>query len=210
MAITDKNKVLKDLKQRAEVKIELGCGPTKQDKDALGIDILDYPGVDLIGDVYEVLKAFPASSVDSVYARHFIEHVPDVIMLLDELERIVKPGGTLHFIAPHFSNPYFYSDPTHKTYFGLYTFCYLAECKLFKRTVPNYKRELRFTVTDVKLGFKSSSAFPVRYALKRMWHYIFNATNYLREFHEENLCYLIPCYEVEYFLTRRPSSAPAV
>jgi len=32
---------------------------------------------------------------------------------------------------------------------------------------------------------------------------LINSSNYLREFYEENLCYLLPCYEIEYHPSAR-------
>ena len=38
--------------------------------------------------------------VDYVVASHVIEHVPDMITWLNEIEAILKPGGTLHLAVP--------------------------------------------------------------------------------------------------------------
>ena len=138
MALIDKAKILSSVDSISHIELELGCGNRKRNRQAIGVDMLDYPDVDIVGDVYEALASFPSRSVDAVYSYHFIEHVPDVPRLLSELARIVKPNGYLEFVAPHFSNPYFYSDPTHRSFFGLYTFCYFASNSPFARHVPTY------------------------------------------------------------------------
>src|SRR5450759_340672 len=56
--------------------LELGCGGGKRDVRAVGVDLLDLPGVDIMGDALEVLSSLPESSVDSIYSEHFMEHVP--------------------------------------------------------------------------------------------------------------------------------------
>ena len=165
--------------------------------------MLDYPDVDIVGDVYEALASFPSQSVDACYSYHFVEHVPDVPMLLSELARIVKPSGHVEFVAPHFSNPYFYSDPTHRSFFGLYTFCYFADGAPFARRVPTYGYKAEFRIAKVDLIFKSSRPFIVRYGIKRIVGSLFNSCSYLKEFYEENVCYLFPCYEVRYILRRK-------
>lgn len=182
--------------------LELGCGPRKRHADALGVDALDYPGVDLVGDVFAVLRALPDACVRAVHAYHFFEHVEDLGTLLDELARVMEEGALLDVEVPHFANPYFYSDPTHHRFFGLYTFCYLAEDALFARKVPRYGREPRFRQVDVQLDF--NSPFPVRGLIKRAFGRVFNLTRWLQEFHEENLCHLLPCYQVRYALRRLP------
>lgn len=202
MSINDKAKLLSSLKSKAYVSLELGCGNRKRYPNAYGIDILDYSCVDIVGDVLVVLSKFPDNSVDAVYGFHFIEHVDNLQALMGELSRIVKVNGVVEFVAPHFSHPYFYSDPTHKIYFGLYTFCYFVNNSYFSRQVPTYKFYTMFDLQSVDLIFKSSSAFPVRYCIKAFFGYIFNFSNSAKEFYEENLCYLFPCYEIKYRLLR--------
>lgn len=200
--MTDKMNVLERFQSGEEIEIELGCGNGKKNPGAIGIDLLDYPGVDIVGDVYEVLASFPEQSVSKVYAYHFIEHVPDVERLLVELSRVVKRGGLIEFVAPHFSNPYFYSDPTHRSFFGLYTFAYYATHAPFVRQVPTYGFKSNLAIKRVDLVFKSSRNFPFRYGIKRLFGSLFNSCTYMRELYEENFCYLFPCYEVRYLLCR--------
>jgi ubiquinone/menaquinone biosynthesis C-methylase UbiE len=182
--------------------LELGCGTRKRIIGSIGIDAIEYDEVDIVGDVLDVLSHFPANSVDMVHSHHFIAHLDDLKPLMLELERVLKIGGKMEMIAPHFSNPYYYSDPTHKIFLGLYTFCYFTECKLFTKTVPVYGHDLKFKLTNVDLIFKSPRPFYFRYAFKRVFGYLFNLNSYLKEFYEENLVYLISCYEVKYYFER--------
>jgi len=147
---------------------------------------LDYPDVDIVGDIFDVLAAFPDQSVEAIYSYHFVEHVDDVSKLLAELARIVKPNGRVEFVAPHFSNPYFYSDPTHRSFFGLYTFCYYADQSPFARQVPTYGHKIDFHIAKVDLVFKSPRPFIFRYGVKRLIGSLFNSCTYLKEFYEEN------------------------
>jgi len=202
MKIIDKHNLLTEFSKRSNVSLELGCGNRKRNPDAIGIDLLDYECVDLIGDVYEVLRALPDSSVDEVYSSHFVEHVSDVPLLLSELARVLKMGGKLIIIVPHFSNPYFYSDITHKAFFGLYSMSYFSKDTYLSRKVPTYQRDLNYSVESVRLEFKSSPPFYVRHVFKKVVGAIVNLNSYTKEFYEEMFCYLISCYEVRYELRR--------
>ena len=202
MKLFDKHNILVNLGSMTRIDLELGCGSAKTNLHAIGIDILDYPCVDLVGDVYEALSLFPSQSVDAVYSSHFIEHIPDVSNLMTELGRVVKFGGLVEFFAPHFSNPYFYSDLTHRSFFGLYTFCYLADVSPFKRKVPTYGNNAKFGIVSVDLIFKSPRPFVIRYGIKNLFGKFFNSCTYLKELYEENLCYIFPCYEIRYILIR--------
>lgn len=183
-------------------KVDIGCGPRKVDDDHIGIDAIDYPGVDIVGDVRDVLARIPEGALGGAYSCHFFEHVEDVSGLLDELARALRPGALLHVIVPHFSNPYYYSDPTHRTAFGLYSFSYLSSDTILRRKVPTYCRNEQFSLRLVRLGFKSSPPFYARHAFKRVVEVLVNLGRWPREFYEENLCYLVPCYEVRVVLER--------
>jgi ubiquinone/menaquinone biosynthesis C-methylase UbiE len=200
--VIDKHGLLNRLITTKPLVLELGCGPRKRNPAAIGIDLINYSGVDFVGDVFEVLEKFPVSCVDSVFANHFVEHVSDINKLMLAVARVLKVDGSVELVAPHFSNPYFYSDPTHKSFFGLYTFCYLSVGASFSRKVPSYQQESLFKLESVDLIFKSSRPFFIRYFLKSLVGKIFNSSNFLKELYEENFCYIFPCYEIRYILSR--------
>jgi SAM-dependent methyltransferase len=202
MAYIDKRGLLETISPATPVSIELGCGPAKRDPASVGIDALDFPCVDVVGDLFEVLAAIPAATVSRCYSSHLLEHVDDLNRLVDEIERVLQPGGTMTATVPHFSNPYFFSDPTHSRAFGLYTMSYLSADRLLRRKVPLYGRTPRLELLAVHLGF--TSPFPLRRVVKRLVGPLFNAGRVTQEFWEENLCYLFPCYEITYTLKRLP------
>jgi hypothetical protein len=199
MAVVDRTGVLATISGR---KLDIGCGARKVDDDYVGVDRIDYPGVDLVGDIDDVLAQIPEGALRGVYSSHFLEHVEDVSGLLEQLARVLAPGAALEVVVPHFSNPYYFSDPTHKTAFGLYSFSYLASDPVYRRQVPAYCRIEAFRLTSARLRFKSPPPFYGRYAFKRAVEVLVNSSRWSQEFYEENLCYLVPCYEVQFRLAR--------
>jgi SAM-dependent methyltransferase len=197
-----KTQSLDEILARGRIVLELGCGGRKADTAAIGVDALDYPGVDIIGDVFASLALFPDGSVDEVKSSHFVEHIEAFPELVKELVRVLKIGGKIDFIAPHFSNPYYYSDVTHRRFFGLYSFCYFCEESPFSRKIPTYDLAGSLAIERVDLHFKSTKPFYIRHAWKRLHQLIFNSCTYMQEFYEENFCYFFPCYEVRYRLVR--------
>lgn len=185
------------------VVLDIGCGPRKKDASSIGIDALKFPGVDIVGDVHEVLALLPNASVDGIYSSHFMEHLTDIGALIRELERVLKPGGELRVIVPHFSNPYYYSDPTHKTPFGLYSLCYFAECNIFSRRVPSYGHKALLKLQRVSLVFKSSPPFYLRYGFKKVVQWFVNLFTYNQEFYEDMLTGVISCYEIDFLLVKK-------
>ena len=201
--IRDKHGRLERLADGRPVVLELGCGPRKRHEAAIGIDALDYESVDVVGDVFDVLARVPDGVVDAVHSSHFVEHLEDPGRLIAELRRVLKVGGIVTTVAPHFSNPYYYSDYTHRRAFGLYSFSYLADDAIFRRRVPRYAGDTGFELVSVHLGFKAPPPFYLRYALRRILEVVVNLSAYTQEAYEAGWCYWFPCYEVEYVIVRR-------
>jgi hypothetical protein len=205
MAVLDKRNLLSNLRGAP---LELGCGSSKRLVDSIGIDKIDYDCVDVVGDVYEVLDQIPSQSTPAIHSYHFFEHVRDVALLIDKIARVLMTNGMLEVVVPHFSNPYYYSDYTHRNFFGLYSFSYLSEDAILRRKVPHYTSSLWFELEEVHLVFKSSPPFYGRHVLKQAFQVLFNVNSYMKEFYEENCCYLFPCYEIRYSLRRKQDECP--
>jgi predicted SAM-dependent methyltransferase len=200
--IVDKNNIFNSKNPISGIDIELGCGPNKKNLHAIGIDLLDYECVDLVGDIFEILSKIPDGSVNNVYTYHFLEHISNIESLINEVHRILSDNGMFYIVVPHFSNPFYYSDFTHKVSFGLYSFAYYSENK-FKRRVPNYQKDSLFYQDSIRLVFKSYPPRYFRHGVKKIFEYIFNINLFMKEFYEENLTYIFPCYEVSYILRKK-------
>lgn len=182
--------------------LELGCGSSKRSPDAIGVDLIAADGVDVVGDALEVLRGLPDGSVSSIYSEHFLEHLPDPRALLVEAARVLEPGGEFRAVVPHFSNPAFYSDPTHRSFFGLYTFGYWTRRTPFRRQVPHYDEPVPLELVDARYVFKSHRPFYVRHGLKKATSWWVNLSRWTKELYEEHFCWLMPCYEIDYVLRR--------
>ncbi|MGZ4519070.1 MAG: class I SAM-dependent methyltransferase [Mycobacteriaceae bacterium] len=204
MSSTSGRPSLHELTARRPLALELGCGPSKRNRSAVGVDVLDLPGVDIVGDALSALAALPDGSVDSIYSEHFLEHLDDPRRLVAEAARVLRPGGEFRAVVPHFSNPYFYSDPTHRAFYGLYTFGYWVEQTPFRRQVPQYEAPIPLTLVSATLTFQSSRPFYVRHAFKKAATFWVNWSRWTKEFYEENLTSWIGVYEVEYVLVKQP------
>ena len=180
--------------------VELGCGLNKRFKDSIGIDLLNYPNVDIVDDCYSALKTFDTDSVDYIYSYHFLEHCDGFKELLIECQRVLKTEGIFECTVPHFSNPYYYSDYTHINFFGLYTFDYLCEIQYFKRKVPNYGK-IGFKTENVSLGFRADRPFYLSYTFRKLL-LIFNASPFMQEIYEWHFSSLIKCSEITFKLKK--------
>jgi hypothetical protein len=204
--INDKKGAISRAKSGEIIKVDLGCGDRVRPPDVVGVDIIDYANVDIVGDVFAVVDLLPDNSVSEIYSSHFFEHINDVYGLLEKIVRILTEEGFIKVTVPHFSNPFFYSDPTHKSFFGLYTMGYYCRGRVFRRTLPNYRNQLPLMIVSTRLVFKSYRPNYVRHALKKVFENIINSSNFVREFYEENLCWLVPCYEIVYIIGKAGES----
>ena len=182
--------------------LELGCGSMKRHANSVGVDILDNPGVDVVGDALTVLRSLPDGSVTGIYSEHFLEHLADPFALMREASRVLEPGAEFRAVIPHFSNPAFYSDPTHHSFFGLYSFSYWVRESPFSRKVPHYNEPLPMKLLSARHDFKSSPPFYFRHALKKLMAAWVNLSPWTQEFYEEHLCWIMPCAEIEFILAR--------
>ncbi len=105
---------------------DIGCGGKKQVPSALGVDRVPTPGVDVVADLEGTLP-FDDNAFDHVFAVHVVEHIHDLLGLMRELHRVVRPTGVLHVLTPHWQHVNAVADPTHVRFLAPQTFKYLCE-----------------------------------------------------------------------------------
>lgn len=182
------------------VVLDIGCGKQKK-TGAIGIDRVDLPQVDIVADIEDGLEFIPNNSIDKIYCFSCLEHISNFEKLMGEIIRVLKKDGKVVVEVPHFSNPYYYSDPTHKRFFGLYSFYYFVESKhQISRKVPDYYFPFKIRILSQKIIF--DSPFLLGKIFKRLLQIIFNLSSLIQEFYEENLCYMLPCRAVEVTFTK--------
>ena len=110
------------------LRLDLGCGPKKRE-GFVGVDNTYFPNVDKIFNLGKMGWPWEDGSVGEVYCSHFIEHLSgfERIDFFNELYRVLSDSGTAEIIAPYFSSPAAYGDPTHKwPPISEWTFLYLG------------------------------------------------------------------------------------
>ncbi len=148
------SKIEQDLANGVPLRLELGSAGNQRD-GYYGLDHLPLSGVDIVADLNAPLSLIPDNSVSHVFTRHVLEHVDQFLPLMKELHRVAAPGCVIEIVVPHFSNPYYYSDPTHVRFFGLYTMNYFVapEKQPVLRKVPAFYSDTRFEVEQIKFYF---------------------------------------------------------
>ena len=127
--------------------LDVGCGGAKH-PGAIGIDMREQEGVDIVHDLNKPPWPFEKDTFDLIYCISVIEHLDNVVKTMEELHRIGKNGAVIVIDTSHFAHPNSYRDPTHKWHFTLGTFDYftgeVAYPKYSKLKFKMLKKEFRF------------------------------------------------------------------
>jgi predicted SAM-dependent methyltransferase len=85
------------------MKLHLGCGK-RHIPGFVHIDAIDYPHVDHVAAI-DNLSFLPDNSATLIYNCHVLEHFKrrDVVRVLTEWKRVLKPGGVLRISVPDFA-----------------------------------------------------------------------------------------------------------
>jgi hypothetical protein len=106
-------------------RIDIGCGTAKRDGFA-GIDVLPLPGVDILRDVDRYGLPFSDGTIAAVHSSHFLEHVRDLVFVMNEIHRVCVDGAVVTLVVPTLLGPWAAADPTHVRLFNARSFGYFA------------------------------------------------------------------------------------
>ena len=139
----------------------LGCGKTKI-PGAIGVDVVKIDGyVDVVHDLNQIPYPFKANSFKEIHMYHVLEHLDNPIKVMEELHRILQPGGIVYIRVPHFSSMGAFSDITHKRPFGITSF----DC-FEKENYQHFYTKVVFTILkkEIKyLGLYPNEGFYEKY-----------------------------------------------
>ena len=106
------------------MKLNLGSGRRPME-GYVNVDIQERVNPDLVCDVTQGLP-WEDNFFDEVRAHDFLEHIPigEVIPLMDEIWRVLKPGGVLEHFTPSTDGRGAFQDPTHVSFWNVNSWLY--------------------------------------------------------------------------------------
>ena len=112
------------MKSASSLKIlDIGCGMHKS-PGSIGIDFNPLSEADYIHDLDIFPYPFKDNTFDVILCRSVLEHLNDVVKVMEEIHRVGKPGCIVKIIVPFFSSHWAHVDPTHKHFFTSHSFDY--------------------------------------------------------------------------------------
>lgn len=84
-----------------ERRLNWGCG-AKGEPGWINADLKDGPGIQISGDIRDGLS-LDDNSIDYIVSIHALNMIPlpEVVPVLNELKRVLRPGGTLRLAVPN-------------------------------------------------------------------------------------------------------------
>jgi predicted SAM-dependent methyltransferase len=163
--------------------LDVGCGKYKL-VGSVGLDVVPLQGVDVVHDLNKFPYPFDDDSFDRVRLSHVIEHIQSITKTMEEIHRILRPGGELEITTPHYTDASSWQDPTHVWHLNSRSFDFFRE--------------------DYKTGYYSTARFEIESSEVKLlklykWlgiEFLINLENlnpnyrFLRKFWEQYLCYL--------------------
>ena len=169
--------------------LDLGCGNRKR-PGAIGLDLNPRSTADIVHDLNIFPYPFPDSEFDEIYVDNVLEHLENVIKVLEELHRIGKPGSLVKIIVPYFRARWAYIDPTHRHFFTVDSLSYFdpdhPHCQLYDYSLARFKVEKKVFNESLKNGF-----------IKRVIMYMANLRPGI---YERFLSHLYPLDDITYYL----------
>ena len=104
------------------MKLNLGCCDAPVG-GFVNVDIVAGPGVDQVADLASPWP-WPDDSVEYIRAWDIIEHLPNKILTMNEIYRVLAPGGSAEIAVPTTDGPGAFQDPTHTSFWNRRSFLY--------------------------------------------------------------------------------------
>ena len=129
------------------MKLNLGCCDNLLD-GYINVDRVPGPGV-TVADLQQPWP-WPDNSVAHIRAHDVIEHLADKIFTMNEIWRVLQPGGQVEIIVPTTEGTGAWQDPTHVSFWNRRSFLYYEAGNPYReRFAQHYGIKARFrTVSE--------------------------------------------------------------
>lgn len=131
-------------------KLHLGAG-TRIKQGWINHDLVNLQGIDVVHDLTQFPWPWEDNSIDEVYAKDVLEHLPNIILTMEEIHRVCKSGGKVYIAVPYWNSWEAITDPTHVSKFNEFTFEFFDSQKVRCQLRPYYS-SARFRIKKIGFG----------------------------------------------------------
>lgn len=119
------------------------------------VEILEEDSMDMISEsIWIHGHVIEDNSVYEIHCSHFIEHVANIKAFMEEIYRILIPGGRVTFYAPYYSSVRAMQDYTHKRFISEATFLYFNKQWMTENRLEHYDVKCNFAILSTKFLFQ--------------------------------------------------------
>lgn len=166
--------------------VDIGCGNNK--RGDVGIDVSPDSDADIIALLGYDYLPLRDSCAEKVVAYDILEHIGKVvdyrengvwkreypfIKLVNEVHRILRPGGLFESMTPCYPHPAVHQDPTHATVITPQTWAYFVEDGPFQFH-DQYEITARFAIREQRMV--GPHLFTLLAAVKEAWTAVLPST----------------------------------
>lgn len=126
------------------ITLDLGCGKKKR-KGHIGLDMTFASDADVISDIREGIP-LGDNTCDQIVCDNILEHIPDLIGIMNELWRISTQHAKLKIIVPYYTSLPAFHDPTHVRFFCETSFSFFNQSKPY-----DYGFKGKFDIQNISL-----------------------------------------------------------
>jgi SAM-dependent methyltransferase len=105
--------------------LHLGSG-RKYQPDAVNVDLTPATKPDVVHDLDVTPWPFPDDRFREVRAFDVLEHLGNLVRVMEEIHRVCADGAVVKITVPHYSCANAFTDPTHRHYFSAASFNYFT------------------------------------------------------------------------------------
>jgi hypothetical protein len=133
----------------SDMKLNLGCCDAPL-PDFINVDLIPGPGIEVV----DLRQPWPwaDNAIEHIRAWDIIEHLPDKIFTMNELWRVLKPGGTAEIAVPTTEGTGAFQDPTHVSFWNRRSFLYYEAGNPYReRFARHYGIQAKFRTVQERI-----------------------------------------------------------
>ncbi len=163
----------------------LGAGKQERKENSVTVDMRSEGKPDIVHDLNIFPWPLESDSFSEIICQDVIEHLNDLVKVMEEIHRVGKAGAVIRITTPHYSSHNSYTDPTHKQHLGLFSFDYFTGANQW-----DFYTKVRFQKKKADLYFYPGWINKVIWRIAKRWPL----------FYEKRLAWIFPAWFMSFDL----------